>query len=490
MKLTKDLYQTSLSLLTDLYQLTMAYGYWKSGRSEDEAVFHLFFRRHPFKGGFTIACGLEYVIDFLDNFRFSDEDIAYLSTIQGNNGEPLFEQGFLDYLADMKFTCSVEAVPEGTVVFPQEPLIRVRGPIAQCQLFETPLLNIVNYQTLVATKAARMNLATNGEPVLEFGLRRAQGIDGGLAASRAAYIGGCGATSNVLAGRLFGIPVKGTHAHSWVMSFDTEMDAFETYANVMPNNCVFLVDTYDTVEGVKKAVEVGKKLRENGHEMMGIRLDSGDLAYLSTEARKILDEGGFPNATIVASNDLDENIITSLKQQDAKINVWGIGTKLVTAYDQPALGGVYKIAALRNANGDWDYKVKLSEQVVKVSNPGILQVRRYQKDGEYMADMIYNEVDGVPESPSIIDPMDATRQRDIASDTTYKDLLQPLFDQGKLVYQIPGIDEVKAHAAEELKLFHSGVKRFMNPHSYPVGLEKNLSDYKYDLIRKLRKQKG
>ncbi|HAS42293.1 MAG TPA: nicotinate phosphoribosyltransferase [Microscillaceae bacterium] len=490
MKLTKDLYQTSLSLLTDLYQLTMAYGYWKSGRSEDEAVFHLFFRRHPFKGGFTIACGLEYVIDFLDNFRFSEEDITYLSSIEGNNGKPLFEQGFLDYLADMKFSCSVEAVPEGTVVFPQEPLIRVRGPIAQCQLLETPLLNIVNYQTLVATKAARMNLATNGESVLEFGLRRAQGIDGGLAASRAAYIGGCGATSNVLAGRLFGIPVKGTHAHSWVMSFDTELDAFETYAEVMPNNCVFLVDTYDTIEGVKKAVEVGKKLRENGHEMMGIRLDSGDLAYLSIEARKVLDEGGFPNATIVASNDLDENIITSLKQQGAKINVWGIGTKLVTAYDQPALGGVYKIAALRNADGGWNYKVKLSEQVVKVSNPGILQVRRYQKDGEYMADMIYNEVDGVPESPSIIDPMDATRQRDIASNTTYKDLLQPLFDQGNLVYQIPSIDEVKAHAVEELKLFHSGVKRFMNPHSYPVGLEKNLSDYKYDLIRKLRKQKG
>lgn len=490
MKLTKDLYQTSLSLLTDLYQLTMAYGYWKSGRSEDEAVFHLFFRRHPFKGGFTITCGLEYVIDYLDNFSFSDDDVAYLASIEGNNGQPLFEQGFLDYLADLKFTCDVEAMPEGTVVFPQEPLIRVRGPIAQCQLLETPLLNIVNYQTLVATKAARMNLATQGEPVLEFGLRRAQGIDGGLAASRAAYIGGCSATSNVLAGRLFGIPVKGTHAHSWVMSFDTEMDAFETYAEVMPNNCVFLVDTYDTIEGVKKAVEVGKKLREKGHEMMGVRLDSGDLAYLSIEARKVLDEGGFPNATIVASNDLDENIITSLKQQDAKISVWGIGTKLVTAYDQPALGGVYKIAALKKADGSWDYKVKLSEQVVKVSNPGILQVRRYYQGNEYMADMIYNEIDELPETPSIIDPMDVTRQREIGTEVQFKDLLQPLFEQGNLVYQIPDIEEVRAHAAEELKHFHSGVKRFMNPHSYPVGLEKNLSDYKYDLIRKLRKQKG
>lgn len=489
MKITKDLYQTSLSLLTDLYQLTMAYGYWKTGRSERESVFHLFFRRHPFKGGFTIACGLEYVIDYLDNFRFSDEDVAYLGSIQGNDGNPMFEQGFLDYLANLKFTCDVEAVPEGTVVFPQEPLIRVRGPIAQCQLLETPLLNIVNYQTLVATKAARMNLATQGETVLEFGLRRAQGIDGGLAASRAAYIGGCGATSNVLAGRLFGIPVKGTHAHSWVMSFDDEQEAFQAYADVMPNNCVFLVDTYDTIEGVKKAVEVGKKLRAQGHEMIGIRLDSGDLAYLSIEARQILDEAGFPDAGIVASNDLDENIITSLKQQGAKISVWGIGTKLVTAYDQPALGGVYKIAAMKTDEGAWDYKVKLSEQVVKVSNPGILQVRRFYKGQEYMADMIFNEVDGVPDNPTIIDPMDATRQREIPSDVQYKDLLVPLFEQGKLTYDIPHINEVKAHAANELKHFHAGVKRFMNPHSYPVGLEKNLSDFKYDLIRKLRKKK-
>lgn len=489
MKITKDLYQTSLSLLTDLYQLTMAYGYWKAGRSERESVFHLFFRRHPFKGGFTIACGLEYVIDYLDNFRFSEEDVAYLGSIQGNDGKPMFEQGFLDYLANLKFTCDIEAVPEGTVVFPQEPLIRVRGPIAQCQLLETPLLNIVNYQTLVATKAARMNLATEGETVLEFGLRRAQGIDGGLAASRAAYIGGCGATSNVLAGRLFGIPVKGTHAHSWVMSFDDEQEAFQAYADVMPNNCVFLVDTYDTIEGVKKAVEVGKKLRAQGHEMIGIRLDSGDLAYLSIEARQILDEAGFPDAGIVASNDLDENIITSLKQQGAKISVWGIGTKLVTAYDQPALGGVYKIAAMKTDEGVWDYKVKLSEQVVKVSNPGILQVRRFYKGQEYMADMIFNEVDGVSDNPTIIDPMDATRQREIPSDVQHKDLLVPLFEQGKLIYDIPHINEVKAHAANELKHFHAGVKRFMNPHSYPVGLEKNLSDFKYDLIRKLRKKK-
>lgn len=486
MNLTKQLYRASLSLLTDLYQLTMAYGYWKAGKGEQEAVFHLFFRRNPFKGGFTIACGLDMVIDFLEDFSLDEEDINYLASLTGNDGKPLFEQGFLEYLAQMEFTCDIDAIPEGSVVFPQEPLIRVQGPIIQCQILETALLNIVNFQSLIATKAARMRLATNGEPVLEFGLRRAQGLDGALAASRAAYIGGCTATSNVLAGKLFNIPVKGTHAHSWVMSFDTELEAFETYAEHLPNNCVFLVDTYDTVEGVKQAVEVGKKLRARGFEMVGVRLDSGDLAYLSQEARKILDEGGFPEASIVASNDLDEHIITSLKAQDAKITVWGIGTKLVTAYDQPALGGVYKIAAIRNQAQNWDYKVKLSEQTIKVSNPGILQVRRFHEGGECIGDMIYNLDKGLPENPVILDPMDATRRKTIPSSTEYEDLLQPIFRKGKLCYEKPNIESIKARVGEELKKFHSGVKRFVNPHSYPVGLEKTLSDDKYNLIMKLR----
>src|SRR5688572_29036188 len=368
---TLPLYGQSLSLLTDLYQLTMAYGYWKLGRGEQEAVFHLTFRKHPFAGGFTVACGLHAAIDYLRALRFDESDLAYLATLKGNDGRPLFEGGFLDYLRDMRFTCDVDAIPEGTAVFPHEPLVRVRGPILQCQLVETPLLAMVNFQTLVATKAARVCQATRGEPVLEFGLRRAQGIDGGLSASRAAYVGGCAATSNVLAGKLFGIPVRGTHAHSWVMSFDSELEAFRAYADAMPNNCVFLVDTYNTLEGVRRAVQVGREMRERGaHEMVGIRLDSGDLAYLSIEARKILDAGGFPKAQILASNDLDEQIITSLKEQGATIAIWGVGTKLVTAYDQPALGGVYKLSALRGADDAWKYKLKLSEQTAKVSNPG------------------------------------------------------------------------------------------------------------------------
>jgi nicotinate phosphoribosyltransferase len=488
MNITHDLYKSSLSLLTDLYQLTMAYGYWKSGRGEKEAVFNMFFRQHPFQGGFTIACGLEAVIGYMKDFSLKADDIAYLSGLEGNDGKPLFEQGFLDYLSQMEFTCDVYAIPEGTVVFPHEPLVRIHGPIIQCQILETALLNIINFQSLIATKAARMITATRDEPVLEFGLRRAQGIDGALAASRAAYIGGCSATSNVLAGKLYGIPVRGTHAHSWVMSFDNELEAFETYAEFLPNNCVFLVDTYDTLQGVRHAVEVGKNLRTKGYKMAGIRLDSGDLAYLSIEARKILDEGGFPETTIVASNDLDENIITSLKEQGATINVWGVGTKLVTAYDQPALGGVYKIAALRKDDGDWDYKVKLSEQSIKVSNPGILQVRRYKRGDEFKADMIYNLAKEFPADPLMLDPMDATRRKKLNDMTDSEDLLVPIFEQGKLVYQLPAIEEIRNLVQDQLKGFHQGIKRFVNPHSYPVGLEKGLSDDKYDLIMRLRAQ--
>jgi len=488
MKLTQDLYKSSLALLTDLYQLTMAYGYWKAGKGEQESVFHLFFRKAPFQGGFTVACGLEMAVDLLENFSLDESDIQYLATLQGNDGKPLFEQGFLDYLAKMEFTCDIDAIPEGTVVFPHEPLIRVKGPIIQAQILETALLNIINFQTLIATKAARMHIATEGEQVLEFGLRRAQGIDGSLAASRAAYIGGCDATSNVLAGKLFGIPVKGTHAHSWVMSFDTEMEAFETYAKYLPNNCVFLVDTFDTIEGVKKAVKVGKKLRERGFEMNGVRLDSGDLAYLSIKARKILDDAGFPDAAIVASNDLDENIITSLKAQGAKISVWGVGTKLITAFDQPALGGVYKIAAIKDENNEWNYKVKLSEQAIKVSNPGILQVRRFQEDGEFSGDMIYNLDKALPSENIIIDPMDVTRRKKMTSKHSSEDLLVPIFREGKKVYECPPIQEVKKRVTLQLNQFHSGIKRFVNPHGYPVGLEKGLSDDKYNLIMKLREE--
>ena len=389
----------------------------------------------------------------------------------------------------MRFSCDVDAIPEGTAVFPQEPLLRIQGPILQCQLFETALLNLINFQSLIATKAARVCLAARGEPVLEFGLRRAQGVDGALAASRAAYIGGCAATSNVLAAKLYGIPVRGTHAHSWVMSFDDEREAFRAYAEAMPNNCVFLVDTYNTLEGVRRAVEVGRLLRERGHEMVGIRLDSGDLAWLSVEARKILDEAGFPNAVIVASNDLDEHIIASLKEQGAMINVWGVGTKLVTAYDQPALAGVYKLGAVRGDDGRWVYKVKLSEQSAKISTPGIQQVRRFRSDKEFIGDGIFDIERGAPGAFIIVDPLDVTRRKHIDPETPFEDLLVPIFRRGQLVYQPPLLGDVRQRAQAQLAMFHMGVKRFVNPHQYPVGLELGLHDLKTELVLRARGEK-
>lgn len=473
-------------LLTDLYQLTMAYGYWKSRTHEREAVFHLTFRKNPFQSGYSIACGLADAIEYVKAFRFDENELAYLATLNGNNGEALFEVGFLDYLRDLRFSCDVDAVPEGTLVFPHEPLVRIRGPILQGQLLETALLNIINFQTLIATKAARVCQAAGEDPVLEFGLRRAQGIDGAQAASRAAYIGGCAATSNVLAGMRYGIPVKGTHAHSWVMSFDAEEEAFGAYAAAMPNNCVFLVDTYDTLEGVRTAVRVGRRLREQGHEMVGIRLDSGDLAYLSIEARKILDEGGFPKAAIVASNDLDENIITSLKQQGAQVGIWGVGTKLVTAYDQPAMGGVYKLGAIRNADGEWRYCLKLSEQTEKISNPGILQVRRFKAGEEFVGDMILNEGDSMEDEALIVDPADSTRTKRMPPEAFGEDLLVPIFREGAFVYQCPAICDVRQRTKDQLAGFYSGVKRFLNPHRYPVGLEPALHHLKTELILKAR----
>ncbi len=486
MSVLRKLYRDGLSLATDLYQLTMAYGYWKSGTHQKEAVFNLFFRQNPFKGGYGVACGLSYLIGYLKEFQFAEDDLAFLAGLRGNDDQPLFEPGFLDYLRDLHFTCDVEAVPEGTAIFPHEPLVRIRGPIIQCQILETPLLNLINFQTLIATKAARVCQATRGEPVLEFGLRRAQGMDGAMAASWAAHVGGCAATSNVLAGKLFGIPVKGTHAHSWIMSFDTELEAFETYAEAMPNNCVFLVDTYDTLEGVRNAVKAGQRLRARGHQLAGIRLDSGDLAYLSIEARKILDAGGFPDAAIVASNDLDEHIIESLKEQGAQVNIWGVGTKLVTAYDQPALGGVYKLAAVRDPGGPWQRKIKLSEQAIKISTPGIQQVRRFLHDGRFLADMIYDVELGAPAEPTIVDHNDITRRRKITTETSHTDLLVPVFRAGASVYEPLPLPQIREHAQAEQRQLHPAIKRFVNPHEYPVGLEEKLHDLKTELILEAR----
>jgi len=483
------LYSQSMALLTDLYQLTMAYGYWKSGVAEKESVFHLHFRRHPFQGGFSIACGLEQVVEFVRRFEFSQDDVEYLATLTGNDGLPLFEADFLQYLRELKFTCDIDAVPEGTVVFPYEPLVRVQGPVLQCQLLETALLNIVNFQTLIATKAARVALAAGGEPILEFGARRAQGFDGALTASRAAYIGGCAATSNVLAGKLFDIPVKGTHAHSWVMMFDSELESFKAYAAVMPNNCVFLVDTYDTLEGVRHAAEVGLWLRQQGHEMIGIRLDSGDLAYFSIEARKILDAAGLPDAKIFASNDLDETIIGSLKEQGATIAVWGVGTRLVTGYDQPALGGVYKLSAVRDAGGEWKSRVKISEQTIKISNPGIQQVRRYRSAaGEYIADVIYDVAANLAGGCVIIDPLDPTKRHHIAAGTAHDDLLVPVFRAGRQVYELPSIQRTRETVGRNLAGFYGGIKRFVNPHQYHVGIEESLHALKTELILRAREK--
>ena len=474
-------------LQTDLYQLTMAAAYFQSGTHDRESVFHLFFRRLPFKGGYVIAAGLAPAIQWLQDFKFQTADLDYLATLRTKNNHPLFQEKFLNHLADLHLELDIDAIPEGTAVFPHEPLLRVQGPILHAQLVETALLNIVNFQTLIATKAARVCHAAAGAPVMEFGYRRAQGPDGGLSASRAAYLGGCTGTSNVLAGKEFGIPVLGTHAHSWVMSFDDEMEAFEKYAEAMPDNATLLVDTYDTLEGVKKAITIAKKLRNNGHELNGIRLDSGDLAYLSIEARRMFDTAGFPKVKIVASNDLDEHLIQSLRHQGAKIDIWGVGTNLVTAADQPALGGVYKLAALRNPDGTWQPRIKLSEQRAKSSIPGRLQVRRFEKDGLFIADAIHDIAQPFPENgeTKIIDPADPTHTKTIPKNCTYTDLLQPIMKKGALLNPLPTLEAARETCTKNLQQIHPTTLRLENPHTYPAGLEQTLHDKREALIAKL-----
>jgi nicotinate phosphoribosyltransferase len=488
MNTLKSLYRENLALLTDLYQLTMSQAFWAEGMADREAVYHLTFRRSPFGGQFAIAAGLQYVAEMLDGWQIAVDDAEYLATLNGADGKPLFRREFLDYITETPFRCSVDAIPEGTVVFPHEPLIRVQGPIWQCPVVETALLNIVNFQTLIATKAARICRAAAGDPVLEFGLRRAQGIDGSLAASRAAIIGGCVATSNVLAGKLFGVGVRGTHAHSWVMAFDEEQESFEAYARAMPNNCVFLVDTYDTVEGVRKAIKVGKTLEADGHRMLGVRLDSGDLSTLSRKARKLLDEAGMADALIVASNDLDEYEITKLKSDGAEINCWGVGTRLATAYDQPALGGVYKLGAMRDESNEWEYHIKLSEQAIKVSNPGIQQVRRYSLEGKFVGDAIYDEPNGLSHESHILDGSDGS---ELFSPIGYaqEDLLVPVFREGKLAYDTPSIESIQARVSEQLAQLPEELLDFESPTSYPVGLEQRLYKIKDELMKNARRDR-
>jgi nicotinate phosphoribosyltransferase len=371
-------------------------------------------------------------------------------------------------------------------VFPHEPLVRVVGPLIQSQIVETALLNLVNFQTLIATKAARIVAAARGDPVFDFGLRRAQGIDGGLSASRAAYVGGCAGTSNVLAGRLYGIPVKGTHAHSWIMCFDDEPQAFQAYAEAMPNNCVFLVDTYDSIQGVKNAVEAGRRLRERGHRMIGIRLDSGELGPLSVEARRILDEAGFSDAIIFASNDLDEHRIARLKQQGAAVGVWGVGTRLVTAFDDPALGGVYKLTAVENDEGRWQDRLKISEETIKTSIPGILQVRRFFEGGRAAGDVLYDRRDGIQGDCTAIDRVDPARRSTFGSSAESTDLLVPVLRRGKRVAAIASLDAARERAREQLAQVASAFKRLDEPERYPVGLDERLHDRRARMIEEER----
>jgi nicotinate phosphoribosyltransferase len=466
----------------------MACGYWNSGMSDYEAAFHVTFRENPFGGEFTVACGLATAIDFLRTFHFDETEIDYLASQRGNDGEPLFSRGFLDYLRGLRLTCDIDAIPEGTLVFPNEPLIRVRGPIVQCQLLETALLNILNFESLIVTKAARVCLAAENDPVIEFGLRRAQGVDGGLTAARAACIGGCAGTSNLQAGQRFGIPVSGTQAHSWVMFFENESEAFQAYAKAMPNNCVFLVDTYNSLDGVRHAIDAARRLRQNGHEMIGVRLDSGDRVALSIATRRMLDKAGFTNAKIVCSGDLDEHVITDMKRHGAKIDMWGVGTKLTTGQPDAALGGIYKLGAVRRPGGQWQYRIKLSDEKAKASCPGLLQVRRFHdSDGRFVADSIY-EIDHRVSKPCVIVDLQTEQQTEIPANMEYTNLLGAIFRKGELFYQVPDLAASREHTRQQLSRLAPEMTKLDNPRAYPVGLEKSLYQLRSALITQAGEQ--
>jgi len=427
------------ALTTDLYQLTMAQGYWRHGRHLDRASFYLSIRHTPFDGGFAVAAGLEQVVEFLLGLRFEPEDIEYLRGLEGNDGGPLFARDFLDALPMLDLSVSLAAVPEGTAVFAREPLLRIEAPLLVGQLIETPVLNIFNFQTLVATKAARLcHVAAPGQPVLEFGLRRAQGFDGGLSASRAAYLGGCIATSNVEAGQRFGIPVRGTHAHSWVQAFDSEPEAFDAFSETMPNNCVLLVDTYDVEQGIEHAIATARVLQRRGQRLLGIRLDSGDLLLQSRAARQRLREAGLEDVAIVVSDNLDEKKILALRRAGAAIDIWGVGTSLVTAAGAGALGGVYKLSAIRRTGEErWRPVFKFGAGVGKASLPGRLQVRRYRGAGGALERDVIHALDGSGEALGLDDP-------------DGRDLLGPVLEDGQLLEQLPSLDAAREAAGREV----------------------------------------
>lgn len=466
MSIIRQLYGQPSALLADLYQLTMAYAHWHSADPEREAVFSLFYREAPFGGGPAIACGLDAVLEFLADLRFAQDDLDYLAAQQDHRGNRLFEEQFLEYLRELRFTGDVHAVPEGTAVFPHEPMLRVRAPVLQAQLLETALLNLINFPTLIASKAARMAHAAGDDPVLDFGLRKAHGPGAGVLAARAAYIGGCAGTANVLAGKLFGIPISGTHAHGWVMAFEDELDAFRRYARALPDNCIFLVDTYNSLDGVRHAIEVGHWLRERGHDMVGIRLDSGDLAELARAARRMLDDAGFDNAAIAASSSLDETAIAELKAADAPIDLWGVGTNLITGQPDSALDGVYKLTAIRGDDGTWQSRLKLSDTAAKQSNPGVHQVRRYHRGGQPVADWLYDE-GGIGATFETGRPVFGRASGSPPTDTDHADLLVPLLQSGEVVYQPPALADVRERGMAEYA-------RFADAADYPLVLEGRL----------------
>lgn len=474
----------NLTLLTDFYQLTMMNGYLEEGRKEEIAVFDVFFRQNGIIT-YSVACGLEQVVDYILNLKFGEEEIAYLSSFG------IFGDKFLNYLKNFKFTGNVYAVPEGTVVFPGEPILTVKAPVMQAQLIETAILNIMNFQTLIASKAAKIRYAAKDDIIMEFGLRRAQAPDAGIYGARAAVIGGCNSTSNVLAGKMFDIPVSGTHAHSWVMNFKDEYTAFKKYASVYPDNALFLVDTYDTLKsGVPNAIKVFDWLKSQGHKPKGIRLDSGDLAYLSKKAREMMDKAGYPDTIICASGDLDERSIDSLKHQGAKINSWGVGTRLITSADMPALGGVYKLSAVIDENGKEIPKIKISENVEKITNPGFKNIYRIydKKSGKAEADLIYlrdhNSVD--PNKPLILVHPTERWKKIIFTDYEIKSLQVDVIIDGKLVYDLPSLKEIKAFAEKELETFWDEYKRLDSPHVYKVDLSDELYELKRRMLAEIR----
>lgn len=470
----------NLTLLTDLYQFTMMNGYAETGLADTEAVFDLFFRQMP-NLDFAVAAGLEQAVDYIKNLRFEEDDIAYLKSLN------CFGEKFFERLKTFRFTGDIFAMREGEMVFPHEPLMTVRAPLFQAQLVETALLNIINHQTLIATKAMKMANETKGG-IAEFGLRRAQGPDAGIYGARAAIIGGCVSTSNVLAGKMFGVKVSGTHAHSWVMSFPTELEAFRKYAELYPDECLLLVDTYDTLRsGVPNAIKVFDELKAAGHKPLGIRLDSGDLAYLSKKARVMLDAAGHTEAKIFASGDIDEYIIASLNAQGAKIDVWGIGTKLITASPRPALGGVYKMAAMRDKDGDWVPKMKISDTHEKITNPGFKTTYRILDGGrKAAADLIAldDEVIDTTKPLTIFHPVETWKKKTF-TDYVLKKLPVQIFKNGELIYDLPDLKEIVAYANASKGEFWEEYKRLINPHVYKVDLSDGLYDLKKELMEEV-----